>query len=287
VPIASLNDVDIAYEIDGSGPDLLLVMGIAGQLTDWHPGFVEGLAKHFRVIRFDNRDIGLSSRSHVPAPSRWTLAKAAIAPKRVTPPYSLGDMANDAVGLLDHLQVSTAHVVGMSMGGMIAQRIAIQHPDRTSSLTSIMSHTADGRSGLPTPRVLLSLLRRGQPTQSQAVDATVDLMRLVGGQDWDETEQRRRTAISVDRSYDLAGISRQALAITTATNRTTDLQAFERPTLVMHGLDDTLVRPSGGIATANAIEHSRLVLYPRMGHDIPATRHHEMVEAIVQNASRS
>lgn len=281
------NGISIEYEITGEGPPLLLIMGLGGQLTDWHPGLVERLAAHFTVIRFDNRDSGLSWKSPEPAPSRWDLFKANVWPRSVSAPYDLSDMADDTVGLLDALDVTSAHIVGMSMGGMIAQLVAIRHPEKALSLCSIMSNTGDRRAGRPSPKVLFELARRGRPDKSQALDVTLDLFRLVGGRDWDEAEQRRRSALSLERSYSPAGVLHQTVAIAVSDDRTDGLRGLDQSTLVMHGLDDVLVRPSGGRATAKAVQDSRLLLFPRMGHDLPATRHRDMVEAIRTNAARA
>ena len=280
------NGIEIEYEVSGSGQPLLLIMGLGGQLTDWHPHFVDQLAEQFQVIRFDNRDIGLSTHSDAAPPTRWQLVKSNLRPGSVRAPYELRDMADDAAGLLDALDIASAHVVGMSMGGMIAQSLALQRPRRVKSLCSIMSNTGDRRSGRPTPKVLRSLARRGQPDQAEALAITIELFRLIGGLDWDEAEQRRRTEASLERSYAPAGVLRQAQAIAAAPDRTEMLAKLKMPALVVHGLDDPLVRPSGGIATAMALPGSRLVMFPRMGHDIPATRHAEIIEAIRINGDR-
>lgn len=282
-------DIDIEYESTGAGDPLVLVMGIGGQLTDWKPGFVELLAAHFRVITFDNRDAGLSSYSGTPVPPRRRLLRANLRRGSVTPPYELATMADDVVALLDAIGIDRAHLVGMSMGGMIAQLVTVRHPERVRSLCSIMSNTADGRHGLPAWRVLRLLAKRGRSagrTVPEAVEMTVELFRSVGGSDWDEHEQRLRSTSSLERAHNPDGLLRQSLAIAAAPDRTALLRTIERPTLVIHGLEDTLVRPSGGVATARAIPDSRLLLFPGMGHDLPATRHREIVDAIHRNSLR-
>ena len=284
---ATANGIGIEYEISGSGPPLLLIMGLGGQLCDWHPGFVEGLEQHFSVIRFDNRDSGLTTYADAPLPSKWQVVKASVFPSRSSAPYQLTTMADDAAGLLDAIGIESAHVAGMSMGGMIAQRLTIQHPNKVASLCSIMSNTGDRRHGRPTPKVLAAMARRGRPERSEVVDVTVEFFRLVGGPDWDENEQRRRTTVSTARAYNPAGVMRQTLAIAATSDRTASLKKLTQPTLVMHGLDDPLVRPSGGRATAAAVPGSRLLLFPGMGHDLPATRHHEMIDAIERNTRRT
>ena len=281
------NGIHIEYEISGSGEPLLLIMGLGGQLTDWPAGFVQGLAQNFTVIRFDNRDSGLSSYSDSAAPGRWRLIKGNVRPSSVTPPYQLHDMADDARGILDRLGIAKAHVVGMSMGAMIGQLVATRHADVTHSLCSIMSNTGDRWAGRPTARVVASLARRGQPDRSDALDLTLDLFRRVGGADWDEEAQRSRSLVSLGRAYNPAGVLRQSQAIAACPDRTESLGAITAPTLVVHGLEDTLVRPSGGVATAKAIPGARLVMYPRMGHDLPATRQDEIVDSIRVNAARA
>lgn len=277
-------EIEIEYETTGQGEPLVLIMGLGGQLTDWPQELVDLLAKHFRVITFDNRDIGLSTYSDAGTPSRWQLIKANLRPRSVQPPYELAQMADDVAALLDVLNIDAAHVVGMSMGGMIAQSLTIRHPQRVLSLCSVMSNPGDRRSGRPAPKVIFRLMRRGEPSRDEILDLTVDFFRLIGGADWDEADQRRRSAASLERAYNPGGVLRQSLAITTAPDRTQALHAVRQPTLVVHGLDDNLVRHSGGIATAQAIAHSRLLLFPRMGHDLPATRHREIVDAICSNA---
>ena len=189
-------------------------------------------------------------------------------------------MAADAVGLLDALGIERAHVVGASMGGMIAQTMAIEHPSRVLSLTSIMSTTGSRRVGQPTMRLILTAGRRPVPTQGDAVEMGIDLFRKVCGPTFDADEFRRLAAISVARSFRPAGTGRQAAAIIASGDRTPALRQLRLPTLVMHGMLDPLVRPSGGIATARAIPGARLVLFNDMAHDLPKTRHAEMADEI-------
>ena len=285
--LVTANGIEIEYETIGSGEPLLMIMGLGGQLTDWHPGLIEQLAEHFQVICFDNRDAGMSTSSNIAAPTRWELIKSNVRPGSVPAPYELSDMADDAAALLDALDIPAAHVVGMSMGGMIAQLMTLRQPSKVRSLCSIMSNTGDRRTGRPTAKVIASFARRGQPDRSQALAITVDMFRLIGGADWDEAEQLRRSSASLARAYNPGGMLRQTQAIAASPDRTADLARVTQPTVIMHGLDDPLVRPSGGITTAKAIPSSRLLLFPRMGHDLPATRHAEMVQAIRTNAQRA
>ena len=282
------NGIDITYEIDGSGPPLLLVMGLGGQLTDWPAELVERLAENFTVIRFDNRDIGLSTHVDAAAPSKLDFVKAIVRPQWVDAPYDLNDMAADARGLLDSVNLDDVHVAGMSMGGMIAQLVAIQDPARVRSLCSIMSHTGNPRTGRPTARVFAQLARQGQdPSKEAAVERTLQLFSMVCGADWDPVLGEHQLRASLDRSYNPAGVLRQSLAIAVSPDRSPDLQQLNLPTLVVHGLDDTLVRPSGGVATAEAVPDSRLLMFPRMGHDLPRTRHGEIVDAMVANTQHA
>ncbi len=286
--IVKANGIDIAYEIEGTGPPLLLVMGLGGQLTDWPAEMVERLAEHFTVVRFDNRDIGLSTHLAAAPPTRLDFFKAIVRPAWVDAPYDLSVMADDAAALLDALNLDQVHVAGMSMGGMIAQTLAIDHPAKIDSLCSIMSNTGNPRTGRPTPRVLAHLARQGQdPTKEAAIERTLDLFAMVCGADWDRARGEQQLRASLARSFNPAGVLRQSLAIAVSPERTAGLRRLQLPSLVIHGLDDTLVRPSGGVATAEAIADSRLLMFPRMGHDLPQTRHEEIVDAIVANASRA
>lgn len=282
------NGIEITYAVDGAGPPLLLVMGLGGQLTDWPIGLIERLAEHFTVVRFDNRDSGLSEHIAAAPPSRLDFVKAVIRPSWAKATYDLSDMAADAAGLLDALDLDDVHVVGMSMGGMIAQLVAIDHGARVRSLCSIMSNTGNQRTGRPTARVFAHLARQGQdPSREAAIARTLDLFSMVCGADWDRSHGETMLRASLERSYNPAGVLRQSLAIAVSPDRTEGLKSLRLPSLVIHGLEDTLVRPSGGVATAEAIPDSRLLMFPRMGHDLPATRHAEMVTAIVANAHRA
>ena len=282
------NGITIEYEEHGTGDPLLLVMGLGGQLVDWPPRLVDRLVDTgFRVIRFDNRDSGLSTEFASRPPTAGQLAKAVVFKRPLAAEYLLSDMADDAVGLLDALDVARADVVGMSMGGMIAQSIAIQHPARVRSLTSIMSTTGSRRVGQPTPRVIRKSVRRKPPTRETAIDQAVAVFREISGPAFDEREFREFARASIERSYRPAGTARQTAAIIASPDRTDQLRRLDVPTLVVHGLVDPLVRPSGGIATAKAIPNSRLLMFNDMGHDFPPTRAAEIVDAIAHNATRA
>ncbi|NNE74115.1 MAG: alpha/beta hydrolase [Acidimicrobiales bacterium] len=283
----SANGITIEYEERGSGPPLLLVMGLGGQLTDWPGGFIDLLASHYRVIVFDNRDIGLSTEFTAPPATRGQLVKAFVARRPPPAEYLISDMAADAAGLLTALGIEAAHVVGMSMGGMIAQAMAIDHPAKVRSLTSIMSKPGDPRSGGIAPKLMVRLARRPNATRETAVDDAIALFRVIGGSSYDEAEHRARQEISLARSFRPHGQLRQTVAIAASPDRTPGLERLELPTLVVHGLQDPLVVPSGGIATAKAVRGSRLLMFPDMGHDLPKTRWPEITEAIQAVADRS
>lgn len=284
------NGITIEYDIRGSGTGepLLLVMGLGGQLTDWPSDFVDLLVDEgFRVIRLDNRDAGLSTSFDWEPPTVAKMAAMSLTRRAPDVGYHLRDMATDAACVLDVLGIGSAHVVGASMGGMIAQTMAIQHPARVRSLTSIMSTTGDRKAGRPERRLLAKAARLPPPSRETAVDRAVQMFKLIGGGEFDETEFRARAAANVARSYRPEGTARQLTAIMAAPDRTAALSRVNAPTLVVHGLVDPLVRPSGGVATAEAIPGSRLVMYPGMGHDLPRSRWSELVAAISRNAQRT
>jgi pimeloyl-ACP methyl ester carboxylesterase len=294
---ANANGITIEYEVHEppanaptrpGGPEpLLLVMGLGGQLTDWPDGFADLLAAEgFRVITFDNRDSGLSSEFDWEPPTQLRAVTRSIARRPIEAGYHLADMADDAAGLLDALDIDSAHVVGMSMGGMIAQSLTIAHSHRVRSLTSIMSHTGDRKNGKVPAKTIARLARLPEPTRDNAVDVSVANFTYFGGPHFDEQEHRRRAKISVERSYRPQGTARQTAAIMASPDRTRQLRYVAVPTLVIHGLVDRLVPPSGGIATARAVPGSRLLMFPDMGHDLPVPRHAEIVDAIRQNADR-
>lgn len=282
------NGITIEYETTGSGDPLLLVMGLGGQLTDWPPDFVDLLAAQgFRVIRFDNRDIGLSTEFEWEPPTQTRAVVGGLVRRPPDADYDVTDMASDAAGLLTALGVGPAHVVGMSMGGMIAQQMAIDHPDLVRSMTSIMSNTGDGKRGQPSKKLIAKFARFPVPTRETAVEDSVRNFTLFSGPHFDADVHRERARVSVSRSFRPEGVARQTAAIMASPDRTVLLGAVRAPTLVIHGLVDPLVRPSGGIATAAALPDSRLVMYPDMGHDLPRPRWDEMVGEIRLNAHRA
>ena len=292
VRIAAAGDVQLAYETfgDTGHPPLVLIMGLATQMLGWPDAFCTALADagHY-VIRFDNRDIGLST--HLDDAPAVDVAQL-LSGDASSAAYTLSDMARDTVGLLDALQIDSAHVVGASMGGAIAQSMAIEHPQRLRSLTSIMSTTGDPSVGQPTPEAM-SVLLAPRPTDRQgAIDHVVANYRVIGspGYTFDEAALRERTARSYDRANDPAGVLRQLAAVVASGDRTPRLGAVRLPTLVLHGREDPLATMSGGVATAEAIPDAELVLFDGMAHDLPLELWSEIIEhisSLVRRAERA
>jgi pimeloyl-ACP methyl ester carboxylesterase len=281
--------LDIAYERfgDPDAPAVLLVMGLATQMLGWHEDFCAALVDQgLQVIRFDNRDIGLSTHLHdAPQPD----VMAALAGDTSSASYTLFDMAEDSVGLLEALELDEVHVVGASMGGMIAQMIAIEHPERVRSLTSIMSTTGDTAVGQPNPAALGALMAPPSANREEAGERAVAIFRVIGspGFELDEADLRARAELSYERSDDPPGVARQMLAIAASDDRTAALRSLAVPTLVVHGADDPLVDVSGGRATAGAIPDAELIVIDGMGHDLPRALWPEItarIGALVQRA---
>ncbi len=282
---AKVGELELCYETFGSAsaPPVLLIMGLASQMLLWDDQFCEQLAaRGFRVIRFDNRDIGRSTLLRGAAiPTRWQLLRRSARGAA----YTLSDMAADSVGLLDHLDLGAAHVVGVSMGGMIAQLIAIDHPDRVLSLVSIMSTTGNPKVGRPQPKMMMRLMRKARRERDAYIEDHIDTYRAIGSKtyDFEEEYKRERAARLFDRGVYPAGSARQLGAVAFAPDRTEALRGVRAPTTVIHGDADPLVDVSGGRATAEAIPGARLVILPGMGHDLPRALWPEIIDAIVQN----
>jgi pimeloyl-ACP methyl ester carboxylesterase len=280
-----IRGVKICYETIGhpSGRPLLLIMGLSSQMIWWDDEFCEQLAdRGFYVIRFDNRDAGRSQTMH----GRTSLPRSFL---RQPPPYSLADMAEDAAGLLAHLDVPSAHVTGTSMGGMITQTLAIRHPERVRSLVSIMSTTGSRLVGWPAPRGAAALLGKTATNREQYVELVVGMFRRIGspGFPFDEARMRDRAGRSFDRGVNRSGTRRQIAAITSAHDRTAQLRRLRVPALVIHGKQDLLVNVSGGRATARAIPDSELILVPGMGHDMPRPIWPTLIDGIERTADRA
>jgi pimeloyl-ACP methyl ester carboxylesterase len=262
-------------------------MGLATQMIAWDEEFCAMLAdRGFRVVRFDNRDIGRSTRiSAAGVPSRLDMAIG----RRSTAPYLLPYMAADTLGMMDHLGIESAHLVGASMGGMIVQTAAIEQPQRVRSLTSIMSTTGSRRVGHPSYRTFGLLLGRAPKEREAAIERVVKTFRTIGspGYPFEEERVREIAGRSFDRGHSEAGIARQLHAITASGDRTPRLRELELPALVIHGKRDVLVNPSGGRATAKAISGARLRMIDGMGHDLPQSLWPSFVEEIAANAARA
>jgi pimeloyl-ACP methyl ester carboxylesterase len=286
---ATVGDVELCYETFGSpeDPALLLVMGLGTQMLGWHEDFCRELvSRGFFVIRYDNRDCGRSTHfDGVPPPSVGEILRRR--PRHVA--YTLSDTASDAAGLLDHLGIDAAHVAGASMGGMIAQTLAAERPERVRTLASIMSSTGSRWTGQPRPRAYSVILRRPPRDRDGYVEALVNVFGVIGspGFDRDVEGLRDMVAQSFDRGVSAAGTGRQLAAILATGHRAAALRRIQAPTVVIHGAADRLISPSGGRATARAIPGAKLVLIRGMGHDLPRGAWPDIVEAIAQNANRS
>jgi pimeloyl-ACP methyl ester carboxylesterase len=281
--------IGIEYEVLGARDDPLLVLirGLGSQMIAWDDRFCGALvARRFRVVRFDNRDIGLSSRiTDAPAPD----IKAVLRGDLSSVAYTLDDMAADVCALIEHVGSESAHLVGVSMGGMIAQLVAINHPTRVRSLCSIMSTTGARGVGRATAEGQRVLLRPRPRSVDEAIASGVDTGLAVGSPAYppDTDELAAVAASSYERAPDTRGIGRQMVAVLAARDRTAELRRLDVPTLVIHGDADPLVAVDGGIATAEAVPGQRLLIIPGMGHDLPAAVWPLMIDAIVENAMRA
>lgn len=295
MPQVSANGIRLEYESFGldSGPVVLLIMGLGAQLTRWPVLFCEKLmARGFRVIRFDNRDIGLSSRlDGVPVPDLRMIVAARMTGLPVNVPYTLHDMAADTIGLLDALHIEQAHVVGASMGGMIAQLVAADYPQRVLSLTSIMSTTGNPALPPPTPAAAAVLLARApNPANRDAYLAHgLNTLRTIGspGYPFDEVAASERILNEATRSYNPAGFGRQFAAVTATGDRREKIRRIKAPTVVVHGADDPLVPLAAGRDTAQNIANAELRVISGMGHDFPPQLYDTIVDAIDSAAQRA
>jgi pimeloyl-ACP methyl ester carboxylesterase len=287
----------IALEVEDHGPTggepLLLIMGLGMQLVAWHDDFVASLvAQGFRVIRFDNRDIGLSQHfDHLGVPNVPVAAMKLAVGMSVTSPYSLVDMAADTAAVLDALGIASAHVCGASMGGMIAQQLAVRHPQRVRSLTLMMTTTGARRLPGPSLRVRGALL--GRPADSSSIESIIDhyvhVYKLIGSPGYppDEAWLRQRLNISVRRSYHPQGVARQLMAIIADGDRSALLHRIAVPTQVMHGRDDPLVPVAAAHDLAAKIPGARLEVIEGWGHDLPPALWPRLVRGIEHAAGRA
>ncbi|PZG40865.1 alpha/beta hydrolase [Spongiactinospora gelatinilytica] len=279
---ASANGIEIAYESFGSprGRPVLLIMGLATQMIFWDDDFCAMLAaRGHHVVRFDNRDVGLST--HLTGAGAPELGD--VLAGRAAAPYLIEDMAADAAGLMDALGRRSCHVVGASMGGMIAQALAIGYPSRVRSLTSIMSTPAAG-VGPPTDAAISALLAPPATDRDDAVARALEVWSVIGspGYPLDRERIRRLAGIAYDRSGDPAGSTRQFAAILASPDRRPGLARLALPALVVHGRDDQLIQLPGGLATAEAIPGARLRVFPGMGHDLPYPLWDTIISAITR-----
>jgi len=285
------NGLRMAYEEfgDPADPAILLVAGLYNQLVRWPLKFCELLvANGFRVIRFDNRDIGLTDKMDgVRAPSFFRLVLKHYLWIPISAPYSLDDMADDTVGVLDALNIQQAHIVGMSMGGMISQLVTAKYPHRILSLTSIMSTSGERGKGVASAKVSAAMLQPVTKERS-ALDNAVNIWQLIGSPAYPMSDDDVRTLIKAEhkRSSNPAGYMRQIAAIRTAPGRAKLLRAITAPVLIIHGNQDLLVPVSGGIDTAKHIAHAQLELFEGMGHTLPAELLPRFVELIVANIQK-
>jgi pimeloyl-ACP methyl ester carboxylesterase len=288
--IARANGIDICYEIFGD-PDaepMLLIMGLGAQMIHWDDDFCRQLAaRGFRVIRFDNRDIGKSSK--LTGGKRLTpieLLKMRFLKIPVAAPYKIRDMAEDVIGLMDALHVKSAHLVGASMGGMIAQEVAISFPQRVRSLTSIMSTTGDPRVPPPSREASALLAAAPPATKQEYFERFAQTWKIlrVGSFPQDEALDRSRAERTFERGLNPAGVGRQLRAILASGSRQERLSSVKAPTLVIHGTVDPLVRPEGGKYTAAAIPGAKLLMIEGMGHALPIPMWPQIIDAIDKHA---
>ncbi len=280
------NGLEIAYEEIGprAGRPLVLVMGLGVSLVFWEDEFCAMLAERgHRVIRFDNRDVGRSTKlDALGIPNVMEAMTALATGKSIAGPYLLSDMARDTIGLMDALGIERAHVVGASMGGMIGQTMAIEHPQRLRSMTSIMSSTGSPSVPPGKPEAMALLVRPPASDRAAYVDQAVEVWRVIGspGFPFDEQRVRVRAAAHFDRGYHPPGVARQLVGVVASGDRTAALRKVSTPSLVIHGVDDPLVPVEGGKATAAAIPGARLLLIEGMGHDMPREAWPRIVDAI-------
>ena len=291
MPRAAVDGIELEYETfgDRSEPPLVLVMGLGAQMILWEEDFCAQLADAgFFVVRFDNRDVGMSTQLDAAGvPNVFEVMQAAAAGRPVQVPYTLNEMADDTVGLMTALGIDRAHVVGASMGGMIAQTVAIRHPDRLVSLTSIMSTTGDPSLPQATPDAMRVLLTPPPGDRDGNVARGIEAWRVIGSPGFPLDEERMRDIFerAFDRGYHPAGVARQFAAIIASGDRTPALHDVAVPTLVIHGAVDPLIRVEAGRATAAAIPGAKLLVIEGMGHDLPCGTWPQIIEAIGAHAA--
>jgi pimeloyl-ACP methyl ester carboxylesterase len=274
MPVAGVNGVDLFWESfgDPADPVLLLISGLGAHATGYDDRLCWSLAElGLHVVRFDNRDVGLST--HLPTDVQ----------------YTLGDMAADAAGLIEELDAAPVHVMGASMGGMIAQQLTIDHPELVRSLTLLMTTTGEPDVGQASPELLAKLLELASPAtdRADAIARGIALARLIGSPDFDEDYHRRRQESFHDRAYDPPGVGRQMMAVVSSPDRAAGLALLDVPTVVIHGSVDPLIDPSGGRRTAELIPNATFVEIEAMGHDLPSRVWPELVRLVAAVTSRT
>jgi pimeloyl-ACP methyl ester carboxylesterase len=283
LPRVASNGIELAYEVTGTGVPLLMVMGFGAQMVVWHPQLVERFVQMgFQVIRFDNRDCGESSwMEGEMAPSARRAIVLGLLGLPVGAPYDLSDMARDTAGLLDALDIPQAHVMGVSMGGMIAQHLALEHPERVLSLTSVMSGPGTRRHMVGTPEAIRAILGPPPRSREAAMDRAENLFRVIGGElEPDMTFVRARAAQAWDRGHNPSGTRRQWAAMLASGSRMAGLRSLDLPALVLHGTADPLVPARAGRATAAAIPNARLVMVEGMGHELAPSMWSTVLDAV-------
>ena len=286
MPTVKSNAIEIHYETkgDSQGVPLLLIMGLGSQWVRWPEKFLnEFITRGFRLILFDNRDVGKSTHfEDAGLPNLGRIMKDVAEGKKPDIAYDLDAMADDTAGLLTALGFERIHVFGISMGGMIAQTLAIRHPSMVSSLTSVMSTTGNPAVPPGKPEVMAQLMKTGPNDRDSVVERTLESDRLIGSQvfPFEEDIYRARAELAYDRNHDPAGVARQMAAITSHGNRCARLEKLEVPTLVIHGAEDPLVHIEGGRDTARCIPNAEFLEVAGMGHDLPSPVHAQIADAV-------
>ncbi len=290
MPKARANGIDLFYESFGEGEPLILIMGIGAQMVLWDEDFCRALAAQgFRVIRFDNRDVGHSSQlDELQSPKPRDALLRRLLGRPIQAPYTLDDMADDAAGLLDVLAIPSAHVVGMSLGGMIAQCMVLRHPQRVRSLALLMSNSGELWSNAPRPSAFRALVSKVNGSREQSIERQIRLFRVLGYSPHRTPEARiaELAGLHHDRGVYPRGFARQFAAMLASPGRLSSLRKVRTPCVVIHGANDPLVHPSGGRLLAAAIPGARLLLIENMGHDLAPSVWPAVIAALRSNADR-
>lgn len=291
MPTANVNGITLCYETfgDPASPPLLLIMGLGAQMIEWPDEFCQEMAdRGFHVIRYDNRDVGESTWIDTPGFDPEAVVVGLLMGEEVEVPYLLTDMAADAAGLLDHLDIDAAHVVGASMGGMITQALAIEHRGRVRSITSIMSTTGEPDVGQPDPEIV-GVLLAPRPTEGEAaVQAGIEIVKAIScAEHYDADKTREKVIAATKRGVNPVGVARQLVAIVASGSRAEGLAALDLPALVIHGRQDRLVTFSGGERTAELLAGSTFLPIDDMAHDVPEVHWPVIIDAIVATTERA